>query len=129
MYTVKTKIIGLKKAKFFVTSIPKETEEEVDKNVIPLCKPVEEEAKRLAPIKTGRLRSSITTEQPARLTGMVRDGVHYGIWQEIGFWHWRNPNLHIQNPFLIPALDIKFPEIIKNLAILVSEKIKRLKRQ
>lgn len=62
---------------------------------------IEGHAKRLAPVDTGRLRASITTEpkRPADRI-MVRDGVKYGIHQEFG-----TVNM-AASPFLRPAKTI-----------------------
>lgn len=132
MYTVETRIIGLKRLGLFLKKLSPEVEEEVDRNVISLCKPIEEQAKREAPVKTGALRASITTEHLAYLTGMVRDGVPYGIYQEVGFWHkWRTRGQvqWVQHPFLVPALHIRIPEVVQNLKNLVDAKLKLLKRK
>ena len=58
---------------------------------------VENEAKRLAPVDTGRLRSSITHE--ADEDGVVvGTNVKYAVYQELGT-RYQNPQ-----PFLVPGL-------------------------
>jgi len=65
------------------------------------CIRVEAAAKRLAPVDTGRLRSSITHEvghDIRGLVGFVGSDVHYAIYQELG-----TRFMHAQ-PYLRPAL-------------------------
>ena len=59
------------------------------------------EAAQNAPVDTGALRNSITSESQMtdELTFTIQDGVEYGIFQELG-----NSRMAAQ-PFLIPALE------------------------
>lgn len=62
---------------------------------------VEGAAKRLCPVDTGRLRSSISHEldhEGGQLVAYVGSNVHYAIYQELGTRHMR------AQPFLRPAL-------------------------
>lgn len=73
---------------------------------------IEGHAKRLARVDTGRMRASITTEpkRPANII-KVRDGVKYGIHQELG-----TVNM-AASPFMRPAKTIAvkkdLPRILK----------------
>ena len=59
------------------------------------------EAAQNAPLDTGALRNSITSESQMtdELTFTVQDGVEYGIFQELG------TSKMAAQPFLIPALE------------------------
>lgn len=59
---------------------------------------IEHTAKRLAPVDTGRLRSSITTVLK-RLAAEVGTDVEYAIYQEYG------TRYHEAQPFLLPAFE------------------------
>ena len=62
---------------------------------------IERHAKRVAPVKTGRLRASIHTEPVMPATEIfVGDGVEYGVFQEFG------TSVMKAQPFLRPARDI-----------------------
>lgn len=82
------------------------------KALLELMLAIEGHAERLAPVKTGRLRDSIITEprKPANII-IVRDGVKYGIHQELG-----TVNMAAQ-PFMRPAKTIALkkdlPRILK----------------
>ena len=61
---------------------------------------VEAESKRLAPVRTGRLRASITHEvNEAELLARIGSDVSYAIYQELG------TSKMAAHPFLRPALD------------------------
>lgn len=62
---------------------------------------VASEAAQNAPLDTGALRNSITSESQMtdELTFTVQDGVEYGIFQELG------TSKMAAQPFLIPALE------------------------
>ena len=59
------------------------------------------EAAQNAPVDTGALRNSITSESGMtdELTYTVQDGVEYGIFQELG------TSKMAAHPFMIPALE------------------------
>lgn len=61
-------------------------------------------AKVKAPYDTGNLKNSLHTEQKGELLWWVRDGVEYGVYQELGFHHWKS-GAFIQNPFMVPAVE------------------------
>lgn len=61
---------------------------------------VEAEAKKRAPVDTGALRNSLTTEGVgSQLYWQVHDGVEYGIFQELG------TSRMAAQPFLVPAVE------------------------
>jgi len=73
---------------------------------------VEERAKREAPVDTGALRSSINSEQTGDYSWRVKDGVEYGIYQELG------TSRMAAHPFLTPAVESmrqKFEKVWKEL--------------
>lgn len=70
---------------------------------------LETEAKRLCPVDTGVLQNSITHERHG-LRGRVGTNVIYGLFQEVGYKHWKSGQF-IQNPYLLPALKSKTNEI------------------
>jgi hypothetical protein len=65
---------------------------------------VEAEAKVRAPVDTSALVNSIHSEEKTPSTWWVADGVEYGIFQELGFHHWRS-GAFIQRPFMVPAVE------------------------
>lgn len=68
---------------------------------------IETDAKLLAPVDTGRLRSSIHSEfSPDRLRAMVLDGVTYGKYLEFGTRYIR------ARPFLFPAYEKNRPAFV-----------------
>lgn len=127
MYSVSVDIIGEEETRKWLLSLSPEVEDEIQRNLMKLAQPVVQEAKKLAPVKTGRLKASIAARLAGWLQVMVKDGVPYGIYQEIGFYHWISGKW-IQNPFLFPAIQIKTPEIIKNLRFIVNNYLKRKKK-
>lgn len=66
------------------------------------------EAQKRAPVDTGALKNSLNAEQKNQHLWWVQDGVEYGIYQELGFHHWRS-GAFIQNPFLVPAVEFVRP--------------------
>ena len=74
---------------------------ELKKVLLEIMLAVERHSKRLAPVKTGRLRASIHTEptRPANRI-VVSDGVEYGAFQEFGTSKMK------AKPFMRPAKDI-----------------------
>lgn len=67
---------------------------------------VEGEAKALAPVDTGALRDSITS-QPAGMQCDIGTNIEYAIYQEFGTYKMR------AQPFLVPALVNKSDEIVR----------------
>ena len=65
---------------------------------------IEGMAKQLAPHDTYALRQGINTEKVGNAVYHVQDSVLYGIFQELGFTHYRS-GAFIQNPFMIPAVE------------------------
>lgn len=71
---------------------------------------IESDAKQLAPVDTGRLRSSIHAEiAPDGLSATVSDGVTYGIFIELGTRRQK------AQPFLGPAYEMNRLAFIANL--------------
>lgn len=58
---------------------------------------MEADAKRLAPVDTGRLRNSIYLNKVTDYHYVMRDGVEYGVFNEFG------TNKMTPNPFFRPA--------------------------
>ena len=72
---------------------------------------IEGMAKQLAPHDTYALRQGINTEKigDARYhvqdsTGVDKNGLGYGLYQELGFTHYRS-GAFIQNPFMVPSVE------------------------
>ncbi len=65
---------------------------------------IEGMAKQLAPHDTYALRQGINTEKVSEARYHVQDSVLYGIFQELGFHHYRS-GAFIQNPFMIPSVE------------------------
>lgn len=83
---------------------------------------VEERAKRLAPVDTGRLKASITTKREGNDEFVGTEGVEYARFQEFGF-HDKGGAFHI-HPFLRPAADGAAPEILSDTAIILGAAIR-----
>jgi HK97 gp10 family phage protein len=60
-------------------------------------------AQAKAPVKTGTLRRSITSQFPTDLSGVVGPSVSYAIFQEMGTRH------HAARPFMRPAAEAVLP--------------------
>ena len=69
---------------------------------------VQGEAVTRAPVDTGALRASIMAREISNLVWWVEDGMEYGIWQEVGFHHFRSGQF-IQNPFMVPGVEAVRP--------------------
>ena len=87
---------------------------------------IEPRAKQLCPVSKppeipkfyhGALRDSIYSRRIAALKYEMVVGMAYGIFQELGFYHWQTGQF-IQNPFIKPAID-------EGLS-LMEQKIKRI---
>lgn len=73
---------------------------------------IEADAKTLAPVDTGALRNSISSEITGdgrfrEMVGEVGDTVDYGIWQEIG------TSTQPGTPHLSPAFDRRVPTFLE----------------
>lgn len=128
MYSVAVEVMGVERTEKWLESLDPEVQELIDSQIVRLCQPIAEEARVLAPVDTGALRDSIRVKHSGWMNAHVRDAVYYGVYQEIGFYHWITGKW-IQHPFLYPALQIKTPEVLKNLREMVFTKIKRMKRR
>ena len=71
---------------------------------------IEGMSKKIAPHDTYALRQSINTDKVGNASYHVQDGVHYGIYQELGFHH-HSSGAFIQNPFMIPSLEHVRPKV------------------
>lgn len=69
-------------------------------------------AQELCPVDTGKLIESLHVGQESEFTWYLADGVPYGIYQEVGFFH-KGAGRFIQNPFAMPAFYSTAPPIIK----------------
>ena len=127
MYSVSIKTYGIDNTKSWLSKLDPKIQLEIQKNLMQLAQPIVQEAKRLAPVKTGALRQSIKARLSGWLNVQVQDGVNYGVYQELGFYH-PISGRWIQNPFLFPAMQIKFPEVLKNTKKLVYDLTKGLNR-
>lgn len=72
------------------------------------------DAAQLAPVDTGALRNSLTSESgmTGELTYTIQDGVEYGVYQELG------TSRMAAQPFLIPAIEAwsqRFQDAFKEL--------------
>jgi len=70
-----------------------------DRVIATIAHQVEAEAKQLAPVDTGALKSSIHTGRVGVAHYVVADGVEYGIYQELG------TSRMAAHPFVIPAVE------------------------
>jgi len=127
MYSIAVDVIEDKRKTRMVEELDPEVQKLIDDQIVRLCEPIAEEARKLAPVDTGALRDSIKIKHSGWMQAHVRDGVYYGVYQEMGFYHWITGR-HIANPFLFPALMIKTPEVLANLKNMVFTKIERMKR-
>ena len=65
---------------------------------------IQGDAAMLAPYDTGALSAGIHVEEKSATLYWVADSVDYGIYQELGFIHYRSGQF-IQNPFMVPAVE------------------------
>lgn len=73
-------------------------------------KAVEGYAKDLAPVDTGNLRNSITTEPSGDKEVKVRTGVEYAIYQELGTYKMA------AHPFLRPGIENNIATVVEIIA-------------
>jgi len=128
MHSIAVSVIENKRHTRMLEQLDPEVQELIDNQIVRLCNPIKEEAQRLAPVDTGALRDSIRVKHSGWMQAHVRDAVPYGVYQEMGFYHWITGE-HIANPFLVPALQIKTPEVLGNLKTMVFTKIERMERK
>jgi len=101
------------KIEWFGEDRKKEIEAKLEKNMLKACLLVERDAKKNAPVDTGRLRASITHEletEKDELIGIVGTNVVYAKYQEFGTYKMA------AHPFLFPALESnreKIKELLK----------------
>lgn len=83
---------------------------------------IEADAKALAPVDTGNLRNSISTDisgdgRFAGMTAEVGPTAEYGVYQEYG------TSVMAAQPYLAPAFDRRVPGYTQALALLAAEEI------
>jgi HK97 gp10 family phage protein len=78
------------------------------------------DAAALAPVDTGALRNSIVSESGMidDLNGIVKDGVEYGVYQELG------TSRMAAHPFMVPALEKNVRKMIDGIKDAVREMLK-----
>ena len=95
---------------FYTDEVVKEYNTAVEQAVKEAVLIIEADAKRNAPVDTGRLRASITNEvrkiANAVLEGRVGTNIRYGYFQEIG------TSKMDPQPYLRPALRNNFEQIV-----------------
>lgn len=74
---------------------------------------VETVAKIVCPKDTHNLKNNIGARQVGQFSWLVEDGTEYGVYQELGFHHWRSGQF-IQNPFMVPAVEKERPIFERN---------------
>lgn len=71
-------------------------------------------AQRLAPVDTGRLAGSINlTMEDGGMTATVRDGVHYGVYNELG------TRFMSAQPFMTPSFHLQVEKFKRDMEMLV----------
>ncbi|MBC7128399.1 MAG: HK97 gp10 family phage protein [Thermoplasmatales archaeon] len=93
---IAAKIIGFEKLQKTLNSITEE--ENIDALLKEVAFFIEKEAKRICPVDTGRLRSSITTEKIDKLAYAVGTNVEYAPYVEFGTYKM------MAQPYLRPAM-------------------------
>lgn len=93
------------RVKLLVPRIAKATEEAVDATLLA----IETDAKLLAPVDTGRLRSDIRREKTGRFSGKVATNVVYAPYVEFG------TRTNRAQPFLGPAYERHRLAFVNNL--------------
>lgn len=93
-----------------------QTPQRVDNVVSKIAFLVEGMAKQIAPHDTYALIQGINTKKVANAHYRIQDSVHYGIYQELGFHHYRS-GAWIQNPFMIPSLESARPKFARQLKL------------
>ena len=88
--------------KWYGPKLVKEVEQKLFGNMEKACLVVELDAKRMAPVDTGRLQQSITHEverKPKEVIGRVGTNVEYAVYVEYG------TSVMSAQPYLRPALE------------------------
>lgn len=76
---------------------------------------VQARAQQLAPVRTGTLRRSITSQFPSDLSGRVGPSVHYGIYVEFGTRRMG------ARPYMRPAAEAVWPGFAAAVAAALSK--------
>lgn len=101
--------IEIKVKNNFFEKYPEEIEDKIAAAIVKGCLAVEADAKRNAPVRTGNLRASITTNIISPYEGEVGTNVEYAPYLEYG-------TIHIAaRPFLYPALKSNEEKIINEI--------------
>ena len=121
MIEIKITTEGLEKVRQALLSKADKIDEAVANAVLKGALDVETDAKKLCPVDTGRLWTSITHTKPelvgGHITAKVGSNVEYAPWVEfnLGSHHRRGPLKGKQTAFLYPALEKNFNAIDKNI--------------
>lgn len=92
-----TSIDGLTTLTVRLRAAPARLGPAIDESVVCTAQAVQASAQAAAPVRTGYLRSSITTEHPAPGTAIVGPRAHYGGYVELG------TSRMAARPYLFPA--------------------------
>ena len=103
------KIVGLDRVKYALENAPHTIRVVANRVADREIPKVAEKAKRLAPVRTGRLRNSIYWRKTGFLGYMVGAAVYYAGFVEFGTRYMR------ARPYLRPAIEEKLPEIREEL--------------
>lgn len=106
-----------REAEEFLARIRHKAETPMGKALIRAVSPVVAEAKHLSPKDVPVLVRTITAgvdEEGPRHTVFVGTPLNYGLFQELGFRHWRGGQW-IKNPYLVPAIHAKKAEVQANV--------------
>jgi HK97 gp10 family phage protein len=104
----------LRRALNNIDKYSKEVQDGVAKQIAKSTLTIESNAKRNAPVDTGRLRSSIASEI-TRTRGGVGVGVKYATFIEFGTYKMA------AKPFLFPAWNMERPKFIESLRIILKK--------
>jgi len=103
------KILGLGKVQKNLNNFEQELKKSLERSVLISAIKVETDAKKLAPVDTGRLRSSITHDWKGT-TARVGTDVNYAPYIELGTYKQK------AQPYLYPALQMNMNFIKKKIA-------------
>ena len=115
---------GLKELIATLKKIPKELEKEMGDIVFANAQEIEAEAKRLAPVDTGKLRQGIKAIKTGKLTSVIKANATglapYSIYLEYGTKNMR------KQPFLFPAFFKGKKQFTEDLEALLKSKFSKV---